>query len=149
MRFHGKEKSEILPCAKLNDNTVLGLTKVETVTKANYRDIIFKKCEDETCQIDDDTHKLECNHCKKQVHYACAGLPIYQLALFLQTEYRRFICSQCVTIPDYVKEIMSSKEITALVPHYEKEIAPPKEGNGCIEVVDIRASAAKPAHPNF
>ena len=41
----------------------------------------------------------------------CTRLPIYQLSLFLQAGYRRFICPQCVAVPDYVKDIMSSKKL--------------------------------------
>ena len=75
------------------------------INKAVYH----PKCSDGICRSDEDEHKLECTQCKNLFHYSCTQLPLYQLAHFLIRGYRKYLCSVCTTIPDYVKETMASK----------------------------------------
>ena len=46
-----------------------------------------------TLNTDDDL--LTCRKCKTKWHYSCTGLPPYQIALFLSSGYRKFVCERC------------------------------------------------------
>ena len=48
------------------------------------------------CDMGSTKFMLECSKCKKLTHYSCTQLPPYQLSLFMQSGYRRYICSACV-----------------------------------------------------
>ena len=49
-----------------------------------------------TCLSDRDKCKLKCTKCLWLVHYACTQLPPYQIALFMQKNYRLYVCNMCV-----------------------------------------------------
>ena len=53
-------------------------------------------CTIDTCTIEMCAQMLECNKCKKLTHYACTGLPAYQVSLFLTKNYRIYTCENCV-----------------------------------------------------
>ena len=62
-------------------------------------------CTNSTCADGDDEQKIKCSKCKRMVHYVCTNLPIYQLQLFFTKNYRGFICSKCVDIPEELKKL--------------------------------------------
>ena len=59
---------------------------------------VFPSCTHTSCIIPGNRLMLECKKCKGRTHYACTYLPSYQLALFLQTGYRKWLCPNCVGI---------------------------------------------------
>ena len=63
-------------------------------------------CNEVKCIDDEDQYKFECIKCKKLFHYRCTNLPTYQIAHFLTTNYRRYICINCTKIPEYVTGVM-------------------------------------------
>ena len=63
------------------------------------------KCTKSQCLDDGDTNKLECSLCKRSVHYACTGLPVYQIHHFVHTKsYRKFVCELCTQVADHLKQ---------------------------------------------
>ena len=51
-----------------------------------------------TLNIDDGL--LTCGKCKTKWHYSCTGLHPYQIALFLSSDYRKFVCERCTNVPE-------------------------------------------------
>ena len=39
---------------------------------------------------------LQCDSCKRLVHYSCTQLPEYQLVMFLTNCYSEYVCFNCV-----------------------------------------------------
>ena len=71
-------------------------------------------CTQMSCCLDDeDQYKLECVECKRLVHYMCTDLPLYQLQLLLTKNYRKFVCVNCVEVPDYLTKITPNLQIPA------------------------------------
>ena len=68
------------------------------------------QCKPDMCTKDDNQYKLECATCLRLVHYKCTQLPLYQIQQFLTKNYRRFICVNCVEVPDYLMEIVPDNE---------------------------------------
>ena len=64
------------------------------------------QCTPNACTQDDDQYKLECTDCHRLVHYKCTQLPKFQVHLFLTKGYRKFVCVNCVEIPEYLEEIL-------------------------------------------
>ena len=54
-----------------------------------------------TLNTDDDL--LTCGKCKTKWQYSCTGLPPYQIALFLSSGYRKFVCERCANVPEELK----------------------------------------------
>ena len=75
-----------------------------------YASEITKSCTSEECITDEDQYKLECAICLRHVHYRCTQLPVFQIQLFLTKKYRKFMCGNCVQVPDYLKEILPKPE---------------------------------------
>ena len=78
----------------------------------SFTENVKSGCKIGMCIEDEDEHKLECNRCKNLFHYNCTTLPVYQIAHFLTTNYRRYICIKCTTIPEYVTDIMKDKKVS-------------------------------------
>ena len=75
----------------------------------------MQKKQNKTKQNKDD-FMLLCSKFKTLIHYECKGLPLYQVALFLQKGYRLFQCKRCVgeihpNILEYMDEIAERTEI--------------------------------------
>ena len=66
-------------------------------------------CSSSNCIEDNDQYKFECTKCKYLFHYRCTELPTYQIAHFLTTNYRRYICINCTKVPDYVADVMKDR----------------------------------------
>ena len=66
-------------------------------------------CMSSSCIQDNDQYKLECAECHHLVHYNCIRLPVFQLQLFLTKGYRKFICMNCVDIPEYLNDMFPNK----------------------------------------
>ena len=64
------------------------------------------------CKNDDDQYKLMCSECKRLVHYRCTSLPAYQIEHFMTRNYRKFVCTNCTTVPEYIADIFSSDQDT-------------------------------------
>ena len=64
------------------------------------------QCTPNACTQDDDQYKMECAECHRLLHYKCTQLPKFQVQLFLTKGYRKFICVNCVEIPEYLEEII-------------------------------------------
>ena len=74
------------------------------------------RCRIDMCITEDeDGHKFECNRCKKLFQYECTNLPTYQIAHFLTTNNRRYICVNCTVIPDYVADVIKNKKASSPV----------------------------------
>ena len=43
---------------------------------------------------------ITCGKCKTKLHYSCTGLLPYQIALFLSSGYRKFVCERCANVPE-------------------------------------------------
>ena len=69
-------------------------------------------CSPLTCTEDDDQYKLECKECRRLVHYRCTNLPLYQIERFLTKGYSRYICINCVVVPEYLKRIVTNSTVT-------------------------------------
>ena len=68
---------------------------------------IRMNCNQSTCADDDDKYKLQCNKCDKLFHYACTGLPMYQICQFMVKGYRMYLCRTCTIIPKFLTESSS------------------------------------------
>lgn len=65
------------------------------------------KCSLDACHIEDnEKNKLQCNQCKRDVHYRCTSLPLYQISQFLKSGYRNYICITCTKIPARIQNII-------------------------------------------
>jgi len=84
-----------------------------------YRSINI--CSDLECANDNDNLKINCVKCQRNVHYACTGLPPYQIRLFKTKGYRGYICGKCVPVSTEFKESISSQE-ESFIEIYRKEI---------------------------
>ena len=72
-------------------------------------------CNQTVCVIDEDPHKLSCKECGRLIHYGCTELPSYQLQKFLTKKYHLFICRNCVTIEEYLIDILDDPEKPSLI----------------------------------
>ena len=52
-------------------------------------------CTETKCKEDDDSLRIKCTSCKRTLHYACTGLPAYQLQFFIKKGKRKFSCITC------------------------------------------------------
>ena len=58
-----------------------------------------KSCISYACFIQsEETNVLQCNSCKRQVHYSCTQLPSYQLQTILDMKTKKYTCSNCVKV---------------------------------------------------
>ena len=67
----------------------------------------INKCSTSKCFIDNKLNNkdtLACRKCKRAVHYACSGLPAYQIQLCLTFKARSFQCQNCVEILPEIQE---------------------------------------------
>ena len=55
-------------------------------------------CTFNECVREKNKFMLECKKCKRLTHYACTGLPDYQISLFMQPRYSLYICENCVGV---------------------------------------------------
>ena len=69
-------------------------------------------CTPYSCLCDDDQYKLECVECKRHVHYRCTRLPDYQIQLFLTKKYRKYVCENCIEVPEYLVELLPQIDIS-------------------------------------
>ena len=53
------------------------------------------RCTEHNCIKDDDKMRIQCHKCQQMLHYACTGLPPYQLNLFINKGYRKYQCITC------------------------------------------------------
>ena len=67
------------------------------------------RCKDD-CESDDDKYNLLCSKCD----YVFTILPDYQIAWIMERGYRKYVCSKCTTIPDYLKIILFEKQLPIL-----------------------------------
>ena len=74
------------------------------------------KCTQTICLVDENKHKLECAECKRLVHYGCTLLPLYQLQQFLVKGYRKYVCSNCIVVPDYLANLKTNTDILVSTP---------------------------------
>ena len=65
-------------------------------------------CTSRSCSPDRDQYKLQCTKCQHLVHYKCSHLPSYEVHLFVTTGYRKFICANCVEVPQYIMDLVPS-----------------------------------------
>ena len=72
------------------------------------------KCTSVKCIQDEDIYKLECYDCKRRVHYKCTKLPAFQVQLFLTKHYRRFVCVNCIDVPEYLSDLMPSGQVDVI-----------------------------------
>ena len=80
-------------------------------------------CTPSGCTNDEDLYKLECAECKRLVHYICTQLPVFQIHLFLTKGYRKFVCANCVDVPQYLLDIVPKDEDEAPIPSHTKTMA--------------------------
>ena len=81
-------------------------------------------CTPVICGQDNDKYKLECTECtecKRLVHYRCAQLPFYQIQLFLTKCYHKFLCLNCVEVPNYLLDIVPEVKTYEDSSNYEKQ----------------------------
>ena len=81
-------------------------------------------CNPSKCSIDEKSNNkdtLVCRKCKRAVHYACSGLPAYQIQLCLTFKARCFQCQNCVRILPEIQEKVE-KGIKTKIEKLEREI---------------------------
>ena len=44
------------------------------------------------CKDVNDSLRIKCTDCKRSLHYACTGLPAYQLQFFIKKSKRKYTC---------------------------------------------------------
>ena len=65
------------------------LTDIEIEDEENH-------CSETRCKDDDGIMKIKCTGCKRLLHYACTGLPAYQLQFFIKKKgNRKYTCINC------------------------------------------------------
>ena len=47
------------------------------------------------CKDVNDSLRIKCTDCKRSLHYACTGLPAYQLQFFIKKSKRKYTCINC------------------------------------------------------
>ena len=78
------------------------------------------QCTKACCIDDNDANKFHCGICKRNIHYRCSGLPVFQIHHFLHTNnYRKFVCESCTKVADHLKTIIP----TPPQPDVNKEIS--------------------------
>lgn len=78
-------------------------------------------CTESCCTNTDDDRKIKCAKCKRQVHFVCTNLPIYQLSLFFSKNYRSFICVNCVEIPKEFRANYNNQEEN-MINQFKREV---------------------------
>ena len=87
-----------------------------------YQSINTNRTCTESCCIDnDDDRKIKCVKCKREVHFVCTKLPLYQLRLFFTKNYRSFICINCVEIPEEFK-IKYATQKESIISQCQREV---------------------------
>ena len=83
-----------------------------------------EKCTNTSCINDTDEKVLQCNICKRRVHLQCSLLPPYQLHRHLNyhTYHAVYVCANCITAPENLKEIYERNQHKQLKQQYEKEL---------------------------
>ena len=71
--------------ASKNDNTQ---TDIESELEENH-------CSETQCKDDSDSLRIKCTGCKRSLHYACTGIPAYQLQFFIKKGKRKYTCVSC------------------------------------------------------
>ena len=80
----------------------------------------ISSCSLHACINDEDQYKLECDKCNRYVHYRCTELPLYQLSQFLIKGYRKYHCTNCVHVPEYLVDL---PKIPSLTTNQERTMA--------------------------
>ena len=81
------------------------------------------QCTEHNCTNDNDKMRLECHKCLRTLHYACTGLPTYQLQMFMTKGYRKYVCIDCCLIAkDLNKKVHEQAERIQSRTHSRKEI---------------------------
>ena len=80
---------------KENDVSRVVNNKLWNTTKSLNNLALSSECSLDGCAFGKNKYMLECSKCKKLTHYACTKLPNYQIALFIQKNYRLYVCSTC------------------------------------------------------
>ena len=85
-----------------------------TENDTSHKDDEDGKCTSVECVQDEDIYKLEYYDCKRRVHYKCTKLPAFQVQLCLTKHYRRFVCVNCIDIPEYLSDLMPSGQVDVI-----------------------------------
>lgn len=84
---------------------------------------VANRCTEQNCIKDDDKMRLECHKCQRTLHYACTGLPSYQIQMFLNKGYRKYQCINCCSIDQELhRKILDQSEKIKSCTHSRKEI---------------------------
>ena len=68
---------------------------------------LVPQCTESSCCVSErDDQKFQCNTCKREVHYRCTGLPLYQIYQFTTKNYRNFICKTCTQVPEHLNNVI-------------------------------------------
>ena len=60
---------------------------------------------------DEDSYKLECSVCQRLLHYRCTELPLYQLQHFMTKSYRKFVCTNCTTVEQWLIDTFPNENL--------------------------------------
>ena len=86
-------------------------------------EIDSNRCTEHNCIKDNEIMKIQCHKCQRMLHYACTGLPSYQLNMFLNKGYRKFQCITCCSpAKDLGRKIHDQAERIECCTHSYKEI---------------------------
>ena len=68
----------------------------------------MKECTPTACTEDLNQRNLQCDKCKRKVHYKCTRLPLYQLQQYVTfgNNYRKYNCENCVEIQNDLLEVI-------------------------------------------
>ena len=87
----------------------------------------LKECTNSECTNDDtesDSKRLQCNKCKRRVHFKCTLLPAYQLQRYLTFEanYSKYLCMNCVNVPEDLNETVPKEIKNNYFEEYEHKL---------------------------
>ena len=90
-------------------DTTLDITK--NLSNMSIASPDYISCTKIRCKDIANEHMLRCSKCKRSTHYACTGLPPYQVYLFTRRNYRLYICNDCIgSLPKEIVENCSKNE---------------------------------------
>ena len=110
----------------------------DTIQIPDDEEIDTDRCTEHNCIKDDDKMKIQCQKCQRMLHFACTGLPPYQLNMFLNKGYRKFLCITCCSpAKELGRKIHEQAERINSCTHSYKEI------EACEGIIQVKSENEK------
>jgi len=96
------------------------------------------RCTEHNCIKDDEKMRIQCHKCQRTLHYACTGLPPYQLNMFLNKGYRKYVCITCCSpAKELGRKVHNQVERIKSCTHSYKEI------ESCESIIKVKNESEK------